>query len=88
MGIFVRILIGLAIVAAGAALVIKTRVLLDIFGPSAWAESKLGNGGSNLMYKLIGIVICFIGFMVATNLWNAFLGATIGSFFGLSQNAL
>ena len=85
MGIFLRILIGLAVVAVGAFLVIKTRKLLELFGPIEWADAHLGGGGSNLMYKRIGIFLCFIGFMVATNLWNAFLQATIGSLFGFSN---
>jgi hypothetical protein len=85
MGIVLRILIGFAIVAAGALMVIKTRKLLDIFGGIDWADSHLGPGGSNLFYKLIGIFLCFVGFMVATNLWNAFLAATLGSLFGFSR---
>lgn len=85
MGIFLRIIIGVVLVAIGAIFVIKTRKLLEFFGPIGWAEAKLGGGGSNLMYKLIGIVVCFIGFMVATNLWNAFLQATLGSLFGANR---
>ena len=27
-----------------------------------------------MMYKFIGVVVIFVGFMVMTNLWNAFLG--------------
>lgn len=83
MGLILRILIGLAIAAAGAYMVIKTRKLLEFFGPIPWADAHLGGGGSNLMYKLIGIAAAFIGFMVATNLWSAFLQATIGSLFGM-----
>ena len=75
----VRILIGLVLVAIGFVFVWKTRVFLDFFGSISWADEKLGGGGSNLMYKFIGILLIFIGFMWATNLWNAFLAATIGS---------
>ncbi|MCI0479939.1 hypothetical protein L0Y59_05330, partial [Candidatus Uhrbacteria bacterium] len=64
MGIFLRIVIGLAIAAAGTFMVLKTRILLDFFGPISWAEAKLGGGGSNLLYKLIGIAIALIGFLV------------------------
>jgi hypothetical protein len=85
MGLIFRILIGLALTALGAYMVIRTRTLLEFFGPIAWADAKLGGGGSNLMYKMIGIVICFVGFMVATNLWTAFLEATLGSLFGLNN---
>ena len=79
MNIFLRVLIGLAIVGGGVFLVLKTEIILGFFGTVDWAERKLGGGGSRLFYKLLGILICFIGFMVATNLWNAFLEATLGS---------
>ncbi len=80
MNVFLRILIGLVLVAIGAFMTIRTRVLLDTFGTVAWAEAKLGGGGSNLFYKLFGIVFCLVGFIVATNMWDAFLQATLGSF--------
>lgn len=80
MNIFIRILIGIGIVVFGAYTVIRTRNVLEFFGPIEWAENKIGPGGSNLMFKLIGIFVCFIGFMVATNLWGSFVQGTIGSF--------
>jgi hypothetical protein len=85
MGLFLRILLGLGIVVVGAFFVIKTRKILDFFGPISWAEQHLGGGGSALLYKVIGLLFCFVGFMVATDLWNAFLQATLGSF--LPHNA-
>lgn len=85
MSIILRIFIGVAIVAIGAVFVIRTRKFIEFFGPVAWADAKFGGGGTNLMYKTIGITLCFIGFMVATNLWNAFLQATLGSIFGFNN---
>lgn len=82
MGLFVRILFGIGFAAAGIFLVVKTRTLLEFFGTIDWAEMKLGGGGSNLMYKIIGLILIFVGFMIATNLWSAFLQATLGSLFG------
>ena len=79
MNIFLRILIGLAVTGIGGFIVIRTRVILDFFGTVSWAEEKLGGGGSNLLYKTVGLIVCFIGIMVATDLWDAFLRATIGS---------
>jgi hypothetical protein len=79
MNIFLRILIGLGITAIGAVFVIMTRKVMDIFGPIGWAERKLGGGGSVLMYKVIGLAVCFIGIIIAADLWNAFLQATLGS---------
>ena len=76
---FLRILIGAILVVLGAAVVIRTNVVMDFFGSMDFADKYLGGGGSRLMYKLIGILVCFIGFMYATNLWTAFLQATLGS---------
>lgn len=73
-----RILIGVAILGVGVFMVIRTRHVLGFFGPIDWAERKLGGGGSNLFYKLIGIFFCFIGMIVTFNLWNAFMEATLG----------
>lgn len=88
MGIFLRILIGLGVAGVGAFLVIRTRKMLEWFGQIEWADAHMGGGGSNLMYKLIGIFLCFIGFMVATNLWNEFLQATLGSLFGFTNTGV
>lgn len=79
MNVILRILIGLAITGAGAFMVIRTRAILDFFGPMDWAEAKLGGGGSVLLYKCIGILLCVIGIIVTTNLWDWFLRATLGS---------
>jgi hypothetical protein len=76
---FTRILIGLILVVVGATMVIKTNKFQDFFGEMAWSYKYLGAGGTRLMYKFIGLLMCFIGFMVITNLWTAFLNATLGS---------
>jgi hypothetical protein len=81
MGFILRVLLGLVIVAVGAFFVIRTRSIVDFFGGVDFAERYLGGGGTNLFYKLLGIVFCLLGFLVATNLWNAFLQATLGSLF-------
>ena len=81
MGLILRVLLGLVIVVVGAFFVIRTRTIVDFFGSVDFAERYLGGGGTNLFYKLLGIVFCLVGFLVATNLWSAFLQATLGSLF-------
>ncbi len=81
MNIFVRIIIGSILVALGIAMVIKTGKFRDFFGNVPFAEKYLGGGGTNLFYKFLGITIILVGFLWATNLWSAFLQATLGSLF-------
>ncbi|HEU0050538.1 MAG TPA: hypothetical protein VFQ60_00590 [Patescibacteria group bacterium] len=81
MNLVLQILIGLGIAAVGVYFVFKTETILEFFGVVEWAETKIGPGGTRLFYKLLGIVIIFLGFVVATNLWNALLQATIGKLF-------
>ncbi len=61
------IILGAAIIAAGAFLIVKTEWFINNFGRIAWFEEKLGSeGGSRLGYKLVGIVILIIGIIVMT----------------------
>jgi len=79
MGLIARIVIGVALAGVGTYFVIRTNSILGIFGRVNWAETKIGPGGTYLFYKIMGIIFILIGFIVATNLWNAFLEATLGS---------
>ena len=81
MSLFFRILIGIAVAAIGFTFVWKTRKYMEVFGSIDWADQKLGGGGTQLVYKCIGLLLIFVGFMVATDLWGAFLEATLGSVF-------
>ncbi len=81
MDIILRVLLGLTIAAVGTFFVIRTRTILDTFGSVDFAEKWLGGGGTTLFYKLLGIVFCLLGFLIATNMWTAFLQATLGSLF-------
>ena len=71
--------VGIILVLVGAGMVMKTEWLIENFGTNAWAEEKLGyNGGSRLLYKIIGIVLIFVGFLLITNLFEGFLVGTVG----------
>ncbi|KKQ40851.1 MAG: hypothetical protein US58_C0012G0060 [Candidatus Magasanikbacteria bacterium GW2011_GWA2_37_8] len=75
-------IVGAAFLLLGVVLVIKTEWFLENFGTIAWAEENLGtSGGSRLLYKLIGLVLIFVGFLLVTNLMQGFLMATIGKLF-------
>ena len=69
-----HIFIGLTLLAGGAYLVIKTEWLLNNVGRIAWFEAKLGSeGGSRLGYKLLGLIIIFIGIIVMTGSGDDFM---------------
>lgn len=81
MNIFLRILIGSVLVALGVYFVWKTRDVEGFFGGVPFAEKYLGSGGTIIFYKTLGIIVILVGFLWATNLWGAFLQATLGSLF-------
>ena len=64
-----RIFLGLIMVAVGAVITLKANWLYENAGAIPWAEDHLGaEGGSRLMYKLIGIGMSVVGFLVMTNM--------------------
>ncbi|MBN1779406.1 MAG: hypothetical protein JW816_04300 [Candidatus Buchananbacteria bacterium] len=69
-----RIIFGLIIAAVGAIVTIKAEWFYNNFGAIPSAEKYLGTeGGSRLAYKLIGIVVAIIGFLIMTNLIQSVL---------------
>lgn len=77
--IFMRYIIGILFVAVGVLFVLKTQWFIENFGTNAWAEDKLGtSGGTRLMYKLLGIIFIFLGFLTITNMIEGFIMGTVG----------
>lgn len=73
-----RIIIGIIMLGVGFLFVWKTDIPMGLIG-----QLQLGrffSGGSRFLYKLIGIIIIFIGVLAITNLHNEFIAATLGSF--------
>jgi hypothetical protein len=69
------IILGLLLAASGFAIVAKSEWMLNNFGRIGFFEDHLGTeGGSRLGYKLIGMMVIFIGVMIATDLISGFLG--------------
>lgn len=69
-----NILIGFIMLSAGTLIVIKSEAMLNGFGRIEFFERKLGSeGGSRLGYKLIGMLVIFIGMLVMTNMIGGFL---------------
>ena len=69
-----HIVIGILIMAVGLAPVIKTEWFLYNFGRISFFERHLAiQGGSRLGYKLLGLILIFIGLLVAVNLFGGFV---------------
>ena len=68
------IIVGLVMTVIGAAIAVYSEKMLNAFGSIAFFEKYLGTeGGSRLGYKLLGVLIFFLGVLVMTNLIQGFL---------------
>ena len=73
MTVWIRIPLGLFIMLVGFLMVQKTDVFISWFGRIPFAEDKFGPGGSWFFYKLLGVIVVFIGISTATNVISGVL---------------
>ena len=65
---------GIIVIGVGVFFNFKTEWMLNNFGRIQFFEEKMGlEGGSRIGYKLIGLVIIFIGILLVTGLFNGFM---------------
>lgn len=77
-----KIIVGLIIATIGFMPVWKTEWFLINFGRIGFAEKYLGyDGGSRLMYKIIGTIIIMIGFLYVTGLHEPLILWVVHSIF-------
>ncbi len=77
-----KYLIGIIVIAVGTLLVLKTEWLVNNFGRVEWADQHLGTeGGTRILYKLIGIVLILGAFLAMAGVFNALLTNTFGGAF-------
>lgn len=77
--------LGIIAIGIGFLLVWKADWLMNNFGRIAWAEEHLGmEGGTRLLYKIIGILVIVGAFLVMTGA----AGAILGSIFKSSRQSL
>jgi uncharacterized membrane protein YkgB len=61
----------------------KNEWLLRNFGRINWAEEKFPySGGTRFFYKILGIIIVFLGLFVMTGIWTDILNSLFGLFSG------
>jgi len=80
MSLIPRLIVGAIIMIVGFHMVWKTGVYQDWTGQIQFAEEKLGVGQTSTFLKLIGVLVCFIGIAVATNLISDILTDFAGLF--------
>ncbi len=69
-----NIIIGLLVIAVGSLMVIKSEAFLSNFGRISFFDKYFGTeGGSRLGYKLVGMLIIFIGILVTTDMIGGFM---------------
>lgn len=62
-----RYIVGILFIILGAVIVLKSEAFFSFFGRIEIADRYLGaEGGSRLMYKLIGIAIVFLSLLYMT----------------------
>lgn len=76
-----KYVLGILVIALGALMVIKTQWFIENFGYSDWAETKIGGGGTRLMYKVLGIIFIFGSVLAMTGALGEILFGIFGSLF-------
>jgi len=78
-----KFLVGLIGIIIGFLLVWKGDWIVNNFGRMAWAENHLGtDGGTRLMWKLIGILVIFLALLHMFGFFEGFVISLFGFFFG------
>lgn len=68
----------------GALMIIKTEWIVENFGKNGWAEQNLGTeGGSRLLYKLLGLVLIIVSFLGITGMLGGIVWSIFDSLFGV-----
>jgi hypothetical protein len=78
-----RIIVGIIGIVVGSIMVIKSEWFLSFFGRINWAEIHLGGeGGTRILYKLLGVLAIIISLMIMTGMIEGLLLAIFGPLFG------
>ena len=72
--------LGIIIVGVGFLIAWKADWMMENFGRISWAEAKLGTeGGTRLLYKLIGIALIIGSFLYMSGTLGAIMRAIFGT---------
>jgi 1,4-dihydroxy-2-naphthoate octaprenyltransferase len=74
-----KYLIAIIMILAGFSMVWKTEWLVSNFGHVYFFEKYFGaEGGTRLGYKLIGMLVIFMGFLIISGMMEGFIGWLFG----------
>ena len=80
-----NIFLGILAIALGIVIVVKSDWFVENFGTIAWAEQHMGtSGGSRLMWKLIGIALIIVSFLIMTGTLQTVVLSIFAPLFGAS----
>lgn len=79
-----QVLVGLAGVGIGVFLVIKSRSIKNFFGNVAWAEEHIGPGGTDSLWKLVGVAIIILSFLWMVGSTQEIFWGVMGQFFQMN----
>ena len=70
----VKIIVGIFLIILGGSVTVKSEAVYQAFGTIPFFDRYFGSdGGGRLGYKLIGMLIVFIGILVLTNMGGGFM---------------
>ena len=63
-----RILIGIGVVGLGFIMVYRPRFFVEFMGHQEWLEKIIQVSDDELAYKILGIIVMFVGALIMTGL--------------------
>jgi len=71
--------VGIILIGLGFLVAWKADWIMNNFGRIAWAEEHLGSeGGTRLMWKIIGVLVIIGTFMYLTDMWGGIMRFIFG----------
>jgi uncharacterized membrane protein len=81
-----HIILGALVIALGIYVVMKTETVLKNFGTRSFFERNLGtDGGSRLGYKLLGLLLIFLGLVIMLGISGDFMRFVLSPILRLNE---
>lgn len=77
-----QIMTGLAGAGIGVFMIVKSKSIKSFFGNVGWAEQHLGPGGTDTLWKLVGVAMIILSFLWMAGNTQVMFWNIMGQFFG------